>query len=522
MKNILLMSLSTFNFIAKTKKVRESFYMEGPDKISYYYQMEPVLRHLLGQLADKGEKLDELIVLATKEACEEVNVFLGDSKDVLTTSAYQYVKELCPAYTNVVKVDLDFANPSAAIIKSVKELRSKYTEGNTNLYLDTHGGKREVQTSLEAILSIVEKEGIKPTDIYTVEYEEDTGIIKHVTDHYDLNAFVAGMNEFINYGRSKSLYDFLIHSESHDEELASIITRISNAIQLCDMAAFDRELAVMNNWLMNREENGSYIDIFAERIKSEYGKLLNPKCGVVEEIKWCIEKDYIQQALTIIESKIPEVLFPKYLFYGPVKNTTKCTTYYNKQRKTFDYTIKEIVESAKKRWEHPENFMYQKWAFKNVIVENGDKSNEYLKFDGRINATVDKLIQGKKIERTYEVKNNKVGIKFVLNNPSKILGEEQEKLEVPVNNIEDSKSNKSQKEQEELRASTYVRVVLKPDALQKKEAFYFFTMLYMSLKDQRNQANHGSAGDDGKRVKYDEMIDALTAFTRLANYLGIK
>ena len=52
-------------------------------------------------------------------------------------------------------------------------------------------------------------------------------------------------------------------------------------------------------------------------IRDSYGDELldNSKRKTINEIKWCIEKDFIQQALTLVESKMPKEIIEHNFLY---------------------------------------------------------------------------------------------------------------------------------------------------------------------------------------------------------------
>ena len=81
------------------------------------------------------------------------------------------------------------------------------------------------------------------------------------------------------------------------------------------MSAFQKSLEDMSNWLNNREiKQDSLLELFIKNIRMDYGVLLKEDHDVIDEIQWCLTKGYLQQALTLIESKMPEELFKKGIF----------------------------------------------------------------------------------------------------------------------------------------------------------------------------------------------------------------
>lgn len=88
---------------------------------------------------------------------------------------------------------------------------------------------------------------------------------------------------------------------------------IAEGIQLCDVVKFENGLRDLSDALSKLKKaprdikNTGYLTLFQELIRDSYGtKLLDNKHrSTIDEIKWCLEKGFIQQALTLLESKMP-------------------------------------------------------------------------------------------------------------------------------------------------------------------------------------------------------------------------
>ncbi len=113
----------------------------------------------------------------------------------------------------------------------------------------------------------------------------------------------------------KSHSDTALKSSNSDEqEVLANMQTIAEGIQLCDVTKFETGLKNLSDSLRNWEnriilQNVGYLTMFQDLIRDSYGhSLLNNKDRrVIDEIRWCTEKGFIQQALTLVESKMPAV-----------------------------------------------------------------------------------------------------------------------------------------------------------------------------------------------------------------------
>ena len=90
--------------------------------------------------------------------------------------------------------------------------------------------------------------------------------------------------------------------------------------------------------------------VFQSLIRESYGEKLldNEHRRTIDEIKWRIEKDFIQQALTLVESKMPtEIIRNNFLYCPELFDKGSSGTFI----KTSERDHLEEKDSPKKPWE---------------------------------------------------------------------------------------------------------------------------------------------------------------------------
>lgn len=342
--NVLLLALSTFN--KKTDENNKRVNSVSETKFSYKdytvtgrYQLDPVPKILSKELHQKGERLDYILCFCTTKGEQgkllnpqvliEQEVFVpavanenGDKHNIkVKVSAFDYFKKQISMYLpddgeRFIPIIIDENAPAKGIETALKKIRSfeknDYEDktNNVKLYLDTHGGFRDVQLTLQAVISLLSKGEISIGDNFSVKFGEDHNII--TTDKsMDMFDFASGINEFINYGRLSSL-DSYIKKNSLDKnaqvnDLMNILKKISDSISICDTKKFEDGLSELTNYFENYNSYAELdiLSLFTGTIKTDFGVLLSDNRSVVDEIEWCLKKEYYQQALTLIESKMP-------------------------------------------------------------------------------------------------------------------------------------------------------------------------------------------------------------------------
>jgi len=403
------------------------------------------------------------------------------------------LKETVPTLgeDSFVLISIDESRTEEGIYKAVQEIRRQKKEalGGLRLYLDSHGGFRSVQLVLQAVISLLEFEGIRPERIFKVENDAGNTFIKEDHDTDKVFDFVSGMNEFLNYGKSDSLEAYLEKCEDRSlrmQALSRNIKAVSDAVQLCAMKRFDEKLDAMAEWI---ERNGTgseagtdFVALFIENIRADYGVLLDrEKRTVLDKVKWCRKKGFLQQALTVIESQMPEELLGRgILLYDEDKMVPGEDG--GSVRGEPGIQLKDVVQRSKskgRRWVKDKNYVFDNWTKQNVTEYDQEKKK-----------TVSiSLKRGNSQE--YE-KMKLVGIEF--SRPIMLRTDEGRKVK-----IENA-------------------ISLPPEVLERKnkETLNRFLQLHVALKELRNNVNH--AGLEGS-ISMENVRTAVTAYINMAEKL---
>ena len=134
---------------------------------------------------------------------------------------------------------------------------------------------------------------------------------------------VAGINEYINYGRIKTLS--LFFNDCRDTRITAILASMSEFaynLQLCrtDKVFEERDKLKIKlqdyiSHTNNTEIEDTYEILFSyvvQDILEGYRNLLEG--DLPEIIQWCVEKEYIQQALTFYAERIPIYFWEQGIF----------------------------------------------------------------------------------------------------------------------------------------------------------------------------------------------------------------
>ncbi len=304
MKNLIVLAMSTLpkNITDKSTAICR----ENNFEIEYTSQLVPIPAMMLHQYPD--DDLD-IIILATDKTTE-IN-------KAASCSAVQFFQdELKKKYlaqedriTFYVVDKLDLMNPIAKIDEVLALLRELSSEKNySQIWLDTHGGLRNVMQVFSALLSLARVYGIKIDMIYDCEYDGNQSIIREQSESFGIFDYFSSMDDFVKYGDAETLGDY--YKDDQREEIKKAIAAmklISSGTEECDPGKYTHGLTQLRNALGDAEKADTKFKIFGEYIRSDYGDLLisnDPDPLLI--VQRSLDKHLYQQALTFMESLMGE------------------------------------------------------------------------------------------------------------------------------------------------------------------------------------------------------------------------
>lgn len=347
-KNVLLLAMST---LPGKKGVTRYFEKNSSVDGNYLSQLEPVPKMLAEVLSKEDKKIDYIYVLNSWQT-ENKKVFVSndESKNIYYSNeykeytAFEYFKERCASLIdseNIINISLekvkDKVEVSQALYDFTNQLIELTKDSTINLYVDIHGGLRDSFTVVDSVLMLMKNMyNVNLVDMYSVKQKNvKTGYeVVSVKNEYTIYDFVGGMHEFLSFGRSNGLIKYVeeeMEKESDDSELheknqalVDAINMFSDGISLNQAGLFsDRlsELAGKVNGVSYKKNFGivkqlisnnyvAYIDKIENKNgeQSRYDLLGIEKNYLPAQLKWCLDKDLLQQTLTLIESVMIEFL----------------------------------------------------------------------------------------------------------------------------------------------------------------------------------------------------------------------
>ena len=251
----------------------------------------------------------------------------------------------------------------------IKYIEKKREDHDVRVFVDITGGFRTIPLYLLFVLNVLEKRGIDVDRILYAQMDrsENTIEIDDLTPVVKTQNFINGIHEFIEFGSAQELSKYfrnilkLSSSKTYElqykeiiqgmldsvEEFAEAITisnqkEFKNAIdnikaqwEELDKVDVESILKPKNPKKPEEIDIGQYIEyrnlkllqVFSPRIKKEYNRVWNAKSRL-DYIRWCLDHNFIQQALTMYIEMVPDILIKskKYRKLVPTEVISRKTT----------------------------------------------------------------------------------------------------------------------------------------------------------------------------------------------------
>lgn len=265
-----------------------------------------------------------------------------------------FEQEIIPLFSTVIKEipcgdSLDNTKELGDnIIKLCKEIvaykKTLSASSKIRLYIDTTGGFRNAAMIFLILGRIMSYLGIEVADVFYTSWKEGNCSVHPIKDTYELLDLVAGFEEFKLYGSAKKLNahfkanqvdeDGLESSDAGNREnnnssiheLLSAMDSFSEAINISSRGSFeksikrlDESLALVRSTTDNTSANKNFdqelVELLQDPIEKSYDTLLdhhrNNTSDELAYIDWCLNHDYLQQALTLFCEYVPEYALEK-------------------------------------------------------------------------------------------------------------------------------------------------------------------------------------------------------------------
>lgn len=149
------------------------------------------------------------------------------------------------------------------------------------------------------------------------------GEITNMIKSYEIQHLITGLDLFLNYGKVdvlKTYWRSLLVDDPDADRLFYGMDCVDEGISLCNVDLIACGMNVIKKTINHPrtlpETRNIYMQIIINAISNDFGTLLSGEyLSIPELLKWSLRKGLYQQTLTIIESKVPEDIVKRGIYY---------------------------------------------------------------------------------------------------------------------------------------------------------------------------------------------------------------
>lgn len=433
-KNKLILFLSKYKFTTDEYKY-SSKYDNTENEIKGIQTPDAPTKYFINYLLEKKDNNDEIvldtILCITSEATNNKSINKRENNKEYKSAFEDYqemLNEFCdekgikPPELIKLNFDYDFENnksiDEADVSRRLYESIVKELDKNDTIYIDYTSGIRDTSLLIILIIRYLEYTGIKCGGMIYSYYDNDDKSNNKIIDiksTYELFELLNGVNEFTSFGKAKALSEYYEKTSDKDciinanekskeedkkinqkdeavekiNDLIDVMKRFSDVISLCMVQEIDNIMKQLQDGISevkkvlnpNQKQNQEKSVIFSLKNSMFYNLITQIEnkfyiedgkdITYIDIIRWCLDNDLIQQALTLYVEKIPQYyLDDKHKFFDTEEESLKDSISKGNEDKSYAniFYTKIFSNIWFNRFYYPLNY--------NELIDNNKKINE--------------------------------------------------------------------------------------------------------------------------------------------------
>lgn len=247
----------------------------------------------------------------------------GRTEGCLDESSIVHYAEDAPV-TGIMELCVELAQKIRAYVQYCADA---YPDCQVILHADTSGGFRHASMMLISVMRLLQYEDITIGHILYSNYvRNSTSKVEEISEIYHMLDLVSGAEEFSRFGSIQAMKAYFENRECSPElkQLLDTMQKFAEEIKLCHRSAFVQTIGQLKNALEKFSQTKEKSPISAEsreerlndklmlqlenRIQRDYAPLWEIEHNPLKAVRWCLDHDYLQQALTLFNEMLPGYL----------------------------------------------------------------------------------------------------------------------------------------------------------------------------------------------------------------------
>ncbi len=322
MKNILISCISLFekkHTVDQNNTPKQPIEYSSEDiTVSALQTNEACVKFLLKKLTQDGRPLDAYIRVQSNSVARSdfTMKYLDDRIGEFCETEKLAPPENLDCFLGEDEKEHRYDKVLNTISKKILEIAGD--DDDVGIYLDMAGGKRDNYIFIQLLTKLLSFYHYH-VHTYYANITGERGVMVNTDLSFRHMKILDAVNVFIQFGSAAPLRECFKNTKSITVKgLLKVMEEFSDSVQLCSIDIADI-IPRLKQQLDQAEKNVSYdtddlfvIGTMIPMIRKKFDiKVDNGSRRMVNVIKWCLENDLIQQALTIYNEKIVDLIIDK-------------------------------------------------------------------------------------------------------------------------------------------------------------------------------------------------------------------
>lgn len=278
---------------------------------------ETAIKYIDWELSRDGEKIDKVYAFVSQDVkrnhyCRFMELFANKNYPIAEVELYNN-GDLQGSFIAICKMFDVIKNDMGAVMS------------DTIFHIDMTGGPRHASMLMLALLNMLRYYDARVG--YVLYTNQQRKIVEDARDILDMFALMSGTQEFASYGsveQIKRYFAFGKNKSPYMDNLLNAMEGVSEALKISSsytemnkvLDDLSKAIDMYKLYLESKNYNASEQEVFFAKllpaIAMEYDEVLpvsGKPANALQIIKWCMKKEFLQQAMTLFTEWVPVYLF---------------------------------------------------------------------------------------------------------------------------------------------------------------------------------------------------------------------
>ena len=205
----------------------------------------------------------------------------------------------------------------AEIADAVTAYAKNFPDCKIRVHADMTGGFRHASMLMLSIIQLLQYRGVEVGEIL---YSDGKKKVYGANEIQRVSLLITGADEFVKFGSVNALQEYFGETPSAASELLSAMKNFSDAIKICrtdtledDLERLGREVQKFRE-IASKDLKSTLFAKILDTVEEGYGALIHGGATRFEIIRWCMQKGFWQQAMTLCTEWLPEEIVAREIF----------------------------------------------------------------------------------------------------------------------------------------------------------------------------------------------------------------